>query len=643
MEGSLEGKVALVAGATRGAGRGIAVELGAAGATVYVTGRTSGSQRSEMNRPETIEETAALVDEAGGHGIPVRVDHLVPDQVAGPGRPDPGRAGRASTCWSTTSGAHADGVGRHGVGVDPRHRAAHAPPGRRHPRHHQPLRRAAAHRAAGRAGGGGHRRHRRVQRGELPGVVLLRPGQGRGEPDGVRARPRAGAPRRHRRVAHPGLAAVGGHARGLPGDRGELAGRHARSSPTSPSPRRPAYVGRAVAALAADPDVARWNGQSLSSGGLAHRSTASPTSTAAGPTPGATSSRCRTRASRPTPPATAERGRATGYRRAGRGGDRGGPGSTRRSHRRRTLGAMAFPVPRSLSPSKVSSFTDCALAFRFSVIDRLPEPPTIATNRGHAGPCRARAAPPAGPGRAHAGRGPGLPRRRRRPSSAPTPSTLSLGLDDEAAAAFRAEAAVLVDNYFRLEDPTRVPAIGLELKVEAEIDGIRLRGIIDRLELDDDGELVVTDYKTGGAPTSQHERKRPRRRPHLLVALRAAARPPAPLGAAALPREPRRPRPPCPPTGRRGGLERTARRGVAGRRAGLRARGLPAPSRAGCATSAPTRPTARPTAATRTRPAGWASSRRGRRGRAGGPGGARRVAGPGRRRGGLTGARLPRR
>jgi NAD(P)-dependent dehydrogenase (short-subunit alcohol dehydrogenase family) len=81
MEAPLAGKVALVAGGSRGAGRGIAVQLGAAGATVYVTGRTSRSQRSEMNRPETIEETAALVDEAGGRGIPVQVDHLVPDEV----------------------------------------------------------------------------------------------------------------------------------------------------------------------------------------------------------------------------------------------------------------------------------------------------------------------------------------------------------------------------------------------------------------------------------------------------------------------------------------------------------------------------------------------------------------------------------
>lgn len=81
MKRSLVGKVALVAGATRGAGRGIAVQLGAAGATVYVTGRTTRSERSEMNRPETIEETAALVDEVGGHGIAVRVDHLVLDEV----------------------------------------------------------------------------------------------------------------------------------------------------------------------------------------------------------------------------------------------------------------------------------------------------------------------------------------------------------------------------------------------------------------------------------------------------------------------------------------------------------------------------------------------------------------------------------
>ncbi len=77
----LEGTVALVAGGTRGAGRGIAIELGTAGATVYVTGRTTRSQASEYGRPETIEETAGLVTETGGKGIAVRVDHLVPKEV----------------------------------------------------------------------------------------------------------------------------------------------------------------------------------------------------------------------------------------------------------------------------------------------------------------------------------------------------------------------------------------------------------------------------------------------------------------------------------------------------------------------------------------------------------------------------------
>jgi NAD(P)-dependent dehydrogenase (short-subunit alcohol dehydrogenase family) len=78
---TLEGKVALVAGATRGAGRGIAVALGEAGAIVYCTGRSTRSRRSEYDRPETIEETADLVSAAGGAGIAVAVDHLEADAV----------------------------------------------------------------------------------------------------------------------------------------------------------------------------------------------------------------------------------------------------------------------------------------------------------------------------------------------------------------------------------------------------------------------------------------------------------------------------------------------------------------------------------------------------------------------------------
>lgn len=78
---TLKEKVAVVAGSTRGAGRGIAVELGRAGAIVYCTGRSTKHNRSDLNRPETIEETAELVTKAGGRGIAVRVDHTKEDEV----------------------------------------------------------------------------------------------------------------------------------------------------------------------------------------------------------------------------------------------------------------------------------------------------------------------------------------------------------------------------------------------------------------------------------------------------------------------------------------------------------------------------------------------------------------------------------
>jgi NAD(P)-dependent dehydrogenase (short-subunit alcohol dehydrogenase family) len=78
---TLQGKIALVAGATRGAGRGIAIALGEAGATVYCTGRSTRRKPATPGRPETIEETAELVTAAGGRGIPIRVDHTEPAEV----------------------------------------------------------------------------------------------------------------------------------------------------------------------------------------------------------------------------------------------------------------------------------------------------------------------------------------------------------------------------------------------------------------------------------------------------------------------------------------------------------------------------------------------------------------------------------
>src|ERR1035438_9166351 len=81
IEQPLKNKIALVAGATRGAGRGIARALGEAGATVYCTGRSVTGKPSPYGRPETIDETAAMINAAGGSAIPVRVDHTIESEV----------------------------------------------------------------------------------------------------------------------------------------------------------------------------------------------------------------------------------------------------------------------------------------------------------------------------------------------------------------------------------------------------------------------------------------------------------------------------------------------------------------------------------------------------------------------------------
>jgi len=163
--------------------------------------------------------------------------------------------------------------------------------------------------------------------------------------------------------------------------------------------------------------------------------------------------------------------------------------------------------PRTLSPSKVAAFTDCALAFRFSVIDRLPEPPSPWATKGtlvHAALERLFLLEPGD--RTVDAASKALDDAFSILRVDPEYSGLHLGPDDEAA--FVDDARRLVDNYFRLEDPTAVRPIGIELMLDADIGGARVRGIIDRLELDDDGELVVTDYKTGKAPAVRYERGR---------------------------------------------------------------------------------------------------------------------------------------
>ncbi len=168
---------------------------------------------------------------------------------------------------------------------------------------------------------------------------------------------------------------------------------------------------------------------------------------------------------------------------------------------------MPLPLPTSLSPSKVSSFTDCGLAFRFSAIDHLPEPPSVAATRGtlvHAALERLFGREPHERTHEQALRclDDAIVALREHPEYA------GLELDEEAEASFHADARSLLERYFRLEDPTTITPIGIELKLEVEVGGVTLRGIIDRLELDADGELVVTDYKTGKAPGERQEQQR---------------------------------------------------------------------------------------------------------------------------------------
>jgi putative RecB family exonuclease len=172
------------------------------------------------------------------------------------------------------------------------------------------------------------------------------------------------------------------------------------------------------------------------------------------------------------------------------------------------LAPMALDLPRTLTPSKVTAFTNCPLAFRYSVIEHRPEPPSPHAVKGtlvhsaleglfwnHEARDRTPAAAAYELARAW-------------DELATDPEYMELGLGRDDAEAFLADARTLIGNYFRLEDPTTVHAIGVELGVEIEQDGMRLRGIIDRLDIGPDGALTVIDYKTGRAPSERYEHGR---------------------------------------------------------------------------------------------------------------------------------------
>ncbi len=165
-----------------------------------------------------------------------------------------------------------------------------------------------------------------------------------------------------------------------------------------------------------------------------------------------------------------------------------------------------YPVPTSLSPSRVESFLSCPLAFRFASIERLPEPPAPYTTKGsmvHRALELLFMRPNADRDLVAAQ----VAFDQARAEYLVDPEFTLLGLDSAEVDAFFADAWVLVQKYFEIEDPTAIRDIGLELRLEAQVGSLALRGIIDRLELDADGRLIVTDYKTGRTPSAHYEQK----------------------------------------------------------------------------------------------------------------------------------------
>jgi NAD(P)-dependent dehydrogenase (short-subunit alcohol dehydrogenase family) len=266
---TLEGRIALVAGATRGGGRGIAAGLGEAGATVYVTGRSTRGRRSEVDRPETIEETAELVTKAGGEGIAVPTDHLEPEQVRALVARIEAERGRLDVLVNDVWGAEhlfefgspvwehdlANGLRLLRLALDTHLITLH---------HALPL----LNRAPGglvvevtdgtAAYNAGHYRNSVFYDLAKTAVIRLAWGMAREiEPHGgtaVALTP--GWLRSEQMLEIYGVT--------------EADWRDGTGSPHFCISESPLYLGRAVAALAADPEKARHNGGSLSSGGLAH-------------------------------------------------------------------------------------------------------------------------------------------------------------------------------------------------------------------------------------------------------------------------------------------------------------------------------------------------------------------------------------
>lgn len=155
-----------------------------------------------------------------------------------------------------------------------------------------------------------------------------------------------------------------------------------------------------------------------------------------------------------------------------------------------------------MSATKITAFRNCPLAFRFSVLDRLPEPPTLATTRGtivHRALEILYSRPPADRdvGAARAGIATAMEEAEE--------DLCVIGLGAAQRERLAEEVSALVRTCFHIEDPRSVAVVGTELRLEATIAGVRFAGVLDRLERDGNGGYVVTDYKTGRSPSARYE------------------------------------------------------------------------------------------------------------------------------------------